>query len=400
MRSFRSTSPFILVLLLVAEPAGAGGPAQAEHTMCTEPLARTTVTFDEAWRFGTDDDPVLFGEPVQARVGPKGKVYVLDAQLSQVVVLSPDGKFIRTIGREGEGPGEFRGAADMVVWPDGRILVNCGAPGKMVCFAADGTPVDNFMPVGVSEGTPMYLRVEAGPSGAIVLCGATTAMEGRHLTQTTYLASFDADGTERVRFHEATLEGDFGSTTYDEPTFTGFKGQWSASPTGEVAAALDFDAYRIHVWAPDGTPVRIIERPGYEPVVRTEEERDRFQERYDHVTSWNPGSTFRISDTHRAIVKMWYRDDGTLWVLPGDAVWRAEDGTFAVFDVYDNDGKYIERVAVRGEGNAESDGLYLDAGYLFRVPGQYQREAGGDEDYASDGLVLIACRLPEVAHTQ
>ena len=155
-----------------------------------------------------------------------------------------------------------------------------------------------------------------------------------------------------------------------------------------MAAALDFDAYRIHVGRPTARRCASSNDQGTNRWSARRKSAKRFQERYDHDTSWNPGATFRISDTHRAIVEMWYRDDGTLWVLPGDAVWRAADGTFAVFDVYDNDGNYIERVAVRGEGTAASDGLYLNGGYLFRIPRQYQREAGGEED-ASDGLVLI-----------
>ena len=160
-------------------PAGAGVPAQAEHAICTEPLAQTTVTFDEAWQYGTDDDPVVLGRRRRYAWARRGRSTSSTAQLSQVVVLSPDGEFMETIGREGEGPGEFRGATDMVVWPDGRVLVECvGLPGKMVCFAADGTPVDDFIPVGSSEGLPMYLRVQPAPSGAIVLCGGTTAMEG------------------------------------------------------------------------------------------------------------------------------------------------------------------------------------------------------------------------------
>lgn len=46
-------------------------------------------------------------------VGPDSLVYVLDTQERQVRVFDPSGRRVRTIGREGEGPGEFGAPVEM-----------------------------------------------------------------------------------------------------------------------------------------------------------------------------------------------------------------------------------------------------------------------------------------------
>ena len=52
-----------------------------------------------------------------------GHLYVFDSQAERIVVVGTDGALIREIGRKGEGPGEFRSAADFVAMEDGRVVV-------------------------------------------------------------------------------------------------------------------------------------------------------------------------------------------------------------------------------------------------------------------------------------
>jgi hypothetical protein len=72
---------------------------------------------------GDDDgDGVLF-YPRQVEEGPDGNIYVLDTGDSFIKVFSADGEFLRRIGGEGEGPGEFQRAdgASFGFTPDGKL---------------------------------------------------------------------------------------------------------------------------------------------------------------------------------------------------------------------------------------------------------------------------------------
>lgn len=53
------------------------------------------------------EDEIFFGRIDSAAIGPRGRVFVLDSQVSQVAVLRLDASVAETFGRRGQGPGEF-----------------------------------------------------------------------------------------------------------------------------------------------------------------------------------------------------------------------------------------------------------------------------------------------------
>lgn len=73
--------------------------------------------------FGADTDaPELFGEVVSLAVDEDGNTYVADFQSREIHMFDRAGNFVRTIGRRGEGPGEFRMLAG-ILWDGGsRVL--------------------------------------------------------------------------------------------------------------------------------------------------------------------------------------------------------------------------------------------------------------------------------------
>ncbi len=81
--------------------------------------------FEEVYRVGS-----ALGEAWQefgaiGRVGfdEAGNLHVFDRLTARVVVVNPDGDFLREFGRRGGGPGEFQSPMDMVVMHDGRVVV-------------------------------------------------------------------------------------------------------------------------------------------------------------------------------------------------------------------------------------------------------------------------------------
>ena len=100
-----------------------------------------TCSLDELWRRGGEQDELFFGLVVQACAAPTGEIFLLDAQLNEVLVLSPAGDLLRTIGREGEGPGEFRGAGDLLLMPEGTVGIVQRMPGAIVLMAPATSPV-------------------------------------------------------------------------------------------------------------------------------------------------------------------------------------------------------------------------------------------------------------------
>jgi hypothetical protein len=336
------------------------GTALAEEIANPETPSGGVVThsLEELWRRGGDDDDLMFGVVAEIVPGEAGSVYVLDSQLSEVQVLDADGELLRTIGREGDGPGEFSNGSDMFWLPDGELGVIQGWPGKIVLLGSDGTPGRPFrMPFREGGGLQVASR-GAGADGRIVLSGSAWVSEGEQQYQLAYLKAYDGDGNELAHFTDYKRETAFGNFEFREETWNDFQRRWAAAADGRVAASLDYGDYRIHVWNADGSLDRVITRPDHRPVRRTDHERGVAQAMYDRFTSWNRGSTFAISDEYQAVAQLMFAADGSLWVQSGADRWRSADGVATAFDVYDRDGVYARRVVLAGDVDAAVDGIF------------------------------------------
>jgi hypothetical protein len=67
--------------------------------------------------------PFLLGEVSGIALDDSGRVYISDFQDPRVVVFSSRGRHLATIGRKGEGPGEFTAPTGPAFGPDGALYV-------------------------------------------------------------------------------------------------------------------------------------------------------------------------------------------------------------------------------------------------------------------------------------
>jgi sugar lactone lactonase YvrE len=81
---------------------------------------------EETLRIGDADGngPAMFGSGVAIVADSQGRIHVLDRQAKDVRTFAPDGRHLRTIGRVGQGPGEFTDPNGLAVDPQGRLWVS------------------------------------------------------------------------------------------------------------------------------------------------------------------------------------------------------------------------------------------------------------------------------------
>ena len=99
----------------------------------------------EIWRAGGAEDDIMFGVIAQIRADADGDIYVLDRQLAEVKVLTSEGRFLRSLSREGEGPGECRNPRDLVLLHDGTVGILEPASGRIIRAQRDGTPAPSIV---------------------------------------------------------------------------------------------------------------------------------------------------------------------------------------------------------------------------------------------------------------
>lgn len=88
----------------------------------------------------TEGGNYYLGQIFDVAVDENGRIYVADGAASNVKVFSPDGTLRDTIGRKGEGPGEFRRAPTQITLARGdSMFVLDSYAGQVSIFAPDRT---------------------------------------------------------------------------------------------------------------------------------------------------------------------------------------------------------------------------------------------------------------------
>ncbi|HUF26436.1 MAG TPA: 6-bladed beta-propeller [Gemmatimonadaceae bacterium] len=108
------------------------------------PPAAEPLAFD--LRIGTlDGDPnETFGDVRSIEADDDGTIYVLDHQASEVRVFDADGRFLRTLTRKGQGPGELAAANGMILARDRTLWIQDHGQWRMIGVNLAGEEVARF----------------------------------------------------------------------------------------------------------------------------------------------------------------------------------------------------------------------------------------------------------------
>lgn len=350
--------PLLAAYVTLAACAGPGDgefPATVRDTLPSG-VIRVTNTIPPgalpAWRLveelrvGTieGEGPDVFGD-VQALVPLPGDGFaVIESQAQEVRVFGPEGEHVATHGREGEGPGEFANAIDLMLDPRGRLWV--ADPGTSRMTVLD--PIE-----GLVEEFPFPF-----PLWRSAWDGAMTA-DGRILE-----FSFDRrQSRELLRVYDLTMTqvGSFPVPEKDEPApwddpgvFVHDLGGGSQfmfgvpfhprevrylDPQGAVWSKPRGDPdYVIRKWLPGGDMTLIIEtRRTAVPV--TAFERDsviaRIRERIRESGATGELDWSRIPTVKSAVEDIFLSAGGEVWVRTPSL------GADTNFDVYGPAGAYL-----------------------------------------------------------
>ncbi|MCK4414504.1 MAG: hypothetical protein KAY32_13270 [Candidatus Eisenbacteria sp.] len=357
----------LLGLLALCHPATAGEVVSVDGVPHiknpAEPAqGRETLRLEEVWRAGGEDGEVFFGLITQAVSDAAGNVYLLDTQLSEVRAFSPTGEELATLSREGEGPGEVRSPADLFFLPDSTLGLVQLFPGKIVRLDRDGNPAGTITIGGAdpTQGGFSVLLDGRSRKDDIVIAGIHIGQVEGGQDRTSYLASCTLEGEEQTRFLSKESRLDFQNFEInEEDQYFVYPRRWAIGPRGEVYAASFRNRYAIEVFAPDGTPERVIER-AFEQRPRTEKEMARIEAAIDAQTRQFPGEVkTEIGKNEPALTSIRVGPGGEIWVLSSRGTVDQPEGIMQTYDVFDAQGDFSRQVAVACEGDGLEDGLFF-----------------------------------------
>lgn len=365
MRSFMNPLALALPAVLLAPPLLA-----ADIVLPAKAPVQRTVQLETVWRIGGDDEDILLGLVGRGVRDAEGRIYLLDNQLSQVLIIGPDGDLINTLGRPGQGPGELNYPVDLYISQPGQVGVTLGFPGKIVLLNDDGSS-GGIIPLGQDpSGGGFAFAGEVRKMGDNLIVshgGGTFNLEKGKLETLTTLVRLDEEGRELVRYGEHIQERDVSQQVFDEAAdFSEFQ-TWAVGPDG-VFTFPSREDYTIDVKNLDGTLRATISRP-FETRRRTKEDKAGMTAGMTIVIGdGQQEAQNKLLDTDPAILSMQVAPDGRLFVENCYHANAMKNGEVARrYDVIDPEGTFLEELSIQRPGfNKDQDALqFLDGEYFL-----------------------------------
>lgn len=326
---------------------------------------------EPALSVGLLDGPeeLLFGDIESVARDALGNLIVADDQALEIRIFDPDGGYLRSLGREGEAPGEFltlRGA-----WPlgDGSIIALDNRLDRITRFGAEGTTVETatlsspddllVLPIGLGGPGAVLSRATSFsvPSPGSLAGSLEDVMESM-FARDREIVFFLRHGLDGIMLD--TLTDGFNPPLAFSSTGSGTDMQVQMGPVpfaprplaaGSVhgVAFTNGATYEIRVFDDDGD-LRLIARLDEAPTVRTDE----------HLETWvrNPGGRQRdeswvrerleryrsleLPETLPAYTLVLFADTGDLWAQR----YRMRGKSMDHWDVFAGDGVHLGRVNV------------------------------------------------------
>jgi hypothetical protein len=323
-----------------------------------------TIELEEVYRLGGWSEDQFFGVITGILEDEEGNVYLLDSQLKEIQVYDSAGSLVRTIGREGEAPGEFQIAGSLFWMPDGKIGVMQTWPGRIVQLGTDGTPYDDFtlppLPENETGFRILFGAARAGDKLAIV--EAANKPTETEFTQTNFLNIYDPETQTYTSLYTHASHLSFTNVVISETEWDSFRNRWIGSKSGRVYCVNNLANYAITVYNPDGALDRVIERD-VAPVKRTSEEVEKLKKIYEGFTKQMPfpNKQYDLEPNHPAVTGggLYERPDGSLWVRTSVGTVSGPDDELGGFDIYDPKGRYVRRVILKGQADSLNDAIFF-----------------------------------------
>jgi len=261
-------------------------------------------------------------------VDDAGTIYVLELRAAQVKVFDASGRYLRTIGRKGQGPGELEYPMTLSLNQKTDELAVQQQSRGIVFFKTDGT----------------YLR-QLSLKGML---GGRGRLDSRG--QIYFLEIIRDNENSRYATKKLAPDGSVLATISETPTPSGAGNTIKAfipvafyTVDREDRFIYGFpESYEIQIYGPAETKVlRKISR-AYDLVAVTEEDK---AERRKEVPPGYPGE-FEFPKHHPAYSRFFLSDLGHIFVQTYE---KAEVGRF-IHDVFDAEGRFIGRLPLKPSG--------------------------------------------------
>ena len=347
---------------------------------------RKSLVFNEELSIGQKegDENYMFGSGVVFNTDEEGNFYVTDWDKKRILKYDPAGKYVLTIGRQGQGPGEFQNLSVARFDKEGSIYVTDISSRRISFFHQRGNYLRQILIPDVFE--DLYITAKG-----YFVSSHTVPLESESGMAFKIVDGFFNDKFELVtEFHARVADTKFpsGRDSTSMAKFTaGILSGIAYQPAPRHLLAADDTIYfgypqdySIEVYSPEGRKTKTIRR-AYDPIIVKDSDKAYFGASVAGpflTRTRTPRSENETRDILKFIEYPKYKpaylnfalmENGWLIVLVEYAA-----GDHSLFDIFDENGRYI------GQFKAEFPAEY---GLFFFKNGKAYAVEADEEGYKS-----------------
>ncbi|MBL7084395.1 MAG: 6-bladed beta-propeller [Candidatus Aminicenantes bacterium] len=335
MRYFKTILIINLLLLVISCSEKSGYPLRTEIIdgvkVITNPEyprdGQFTYQLEEELIIGEKegDENYMFNQPQSVKASEDGSIYVLDWRDICIKAYDRQGKYQRTIGRQGQGPGEFSsGFLYFDISSDGKIYIMDCRNSCVIIMDKDGAFIHSFRLPG-----RLFEEMKTDKDNFIYFERTFTDEEMRKMS----IHRYNSNGDEILNY---------GTFKIVQPVIQRRTKTSSSSTTSRLAATTVWtvdqegklyvgfgDKYQIGVYNPNGSLSFKFGRD-YPPILSRNYDDNPLHPKYVGV--------FNVITRH------WFFDEaGNLWIETPSK----EDIEEIVYDIFSPEGIYLKRTCLK-----------------------------------------------------
>jgi hypothetical protein len=294
------------------------------------------------------DENYMFGGNIVFNTDEDGNFYVSDFDNHRIQKYDPKGKYLLTIGQEGQGPGEFRNLTVARFDKDKNLYVTDGSNRRISFFNRKG---EFLLQIPIIE---RYDNLYINSKGFYVANNWILTQEGGASRQTSLYGLFDDKFNQVAELFKDEFKSSLPSG-FDESSIvnflanllsmTAFKPQVRYTLSSGDYIYLGYpEKYEINIYSPEGKPVKKITR-NFEPIPIKEKDKENF---VNIAIDGFSAQIFTQEIKKKAFQKIKYPKDKPAYhsfVLMENGwlavIVESVEDEYTLFDIFDQEGKYI-----------------------------------------------------------
>jgi len=291
----------------------------------------TEMTLTEEISLGESGiEEEMFSENIFIAVDDKQNIYVTDMKLNNIKVFDHSGDYVRTIGKQGQGPGELNMPTGIQITPEGELMVEEVLNRRLSFF----TPEGKFLRSTSTADKTSLTGLIIGPKGNMV--GRELVLEENKIWWA--IKKFDKDLTELLTVDQV----EFPNPLQGKINLFDLMIVFDIDQDGNIIYGISKE-YEIKYLSPDGKHIKSITKK-FDPTKITDEDKEEILERMPETGQINLKERIEFPKYYPAFQNFTIDEKGQIFVRTFEK--GKKEGEY-IIDIFDSEGYFISQMPLK-----------------------------------------------------